>query len=628
MENISNSEPEINLSSNNKSNFINFKNKKVKIIIISIILFSILISFILFLIQKTKLSKTELNQNSKINSNSNYNSNPNINSNPIISSHSDISTTSDNQIKSGWLKYRNDVLGIEFNYPESWGEILLSPNRNITHLNSINKDFLESKDNDYRYMVKIQFSKNSYVNFNFINNQYLGEKYPNGYAYQYGPMDNFEILKKTQDICQYRFDFKNTVNGRNVSFIESDNKCKDNIKTTLFFENPDAKNSNNEKYFNYQIKQYFYKKLNNGYFDNLLISNFLASYQGSESNLNFDQIISKNSQKISYELSTSNFKKFVDSIKIFNPPAIKLLTSPQNSNSQDPNIKTIYQYYFYLANQKLSEAYDMYSNKNISFKEFNNWYNQVFYTNVYNIKLISQNKYQFNVDIYEENQSVSKYLVVMEVNNNKINTLSSEERFNDEVKFGEYSAYVRRRLGKNEVVLVKNGIQKVIDSGNVSWKTSEELGNLKDFTDLRFSPKGTYLIYYSIGWEWGSPNFYDVTKNHGINIDLSYADIILTDDEKYLFSCTSAGIGSGVSAIIYSGPDFSIKKDFQNTINNLTFDPIIRSYNVPPNFEPFPVEAKCSYSPEKSEFIITITNSDEQQRTIEYNLNTNQETIK
>ena len=37
---------------------------------------------------------------------------------------------------------------------------------------------------------------------------------------------------------------------------------KNNIKTTLFFENPDTENSRDEKYFNYQIKQYFYKNIN------------------------------------------------------------------------------------------------------------------------------------------------------------------------------------------------------------------------------------------------------------------------------------------------------------------------------------------------------------------------------
>jgi hypothetical protein len=208
-------------------------------------------------------------------------------------------------------------------------------------------------------VVEIKFLKNDYINFDFINNQYPGHTYPNSDAHQYGPIDNFEILKKSQDICQYHFNFKNKINGRNVIFIERDNKCKNNIKTTLFFENPDTKNSRDEKYFNYQIKQYFYKKLNNGYFDNLLISNLLTSYQGPESDLNFNQVISRNEQKTPYELSVSNFKKFVESINTFNPPARISLISPQKSDNQDQNINTIYQYYYYLANQKLLDAYDI-----------------------------------------------------------------------------------------------------------------------------------------------------------------------------------------------------------------------------------------------------------------------------
>lgn len=572
MENISTREIETNSPSDNKINLINFKNKKIKIIIFLIILFSILISSILFLIQKSKSTKSV----------------PNSNSNSVVNYNQNVSPTGGNdQVEAGWIKYQNDVLGIEFIYPESWGEVSTSPSRNITHLSSINKDFLDSENNDYRYMVKLTFSNQYSISFDFINNLFPG-------SYELD-VNSFQKLLKTGDICQYQI---NTENSHGYS--EKYNNCKDNVKNTLIFYD------SSKDYYNYSIKQFFYKKLNNNYFDNLLIKNSVASYQSNESNLNFDQVLQKDKYQKAGEKLMSDFEKTVNSIKVFSPPSPTQIVFQEN---EDGNINTIRKYYYLLATQKLSEAYNMYANKNISFEKFNDWYNQVFYTNVYNIKSINSNKYQFNVDIYEENEPISKYLVLMEVSNNKINTLYSEEILSDEVKFGEYSAYIRLKSGKNEVVLAKNGIQKVIDSGDNDWEN--KMSTTMFFDDPKFSPKGTYLIYYTVGWEWGSSIFYDIAKNKKIDIDLSYADIFLTDDEKYLLSCTSAGIGSGVSAIIYSTPNFNVKKDFKSIIETFAS----------------PMQSKCSYSKEKSEFTIIITDDNNQQKTIKYNPYTNQETI-
>jgi len=517
----------------------------------------------------------------------------------------------DIKANSGWKIYRNDVLGIEFQYPEKWGNLTLAPSENITDLKTINKDFLNLEDNNLlRYMVEIRFSQNPYITFNFINDKYPGYKYPNGFAAKYGPIDNFQKLITTKNICDYHFSFKNDVDGRNVTYLESDNKCEDNIKTTLFFENPDATNQSGDKYFNYQIKQYFYKKLNNGYFDNLLISNDLVSYQGSEIDLDSSQVINKGKTEIPYDLSSSNFKEFVESIKTFTPPIPTPITFSQNSN-QDPNIITIYQYYFYLATQKLNDAYEMYLNKNISFDTFTQWYGQVFNTNVYNIQKTGTNIYTFNVDLLESNKSTTKYKVVMEVNNSKINTLSSEQIISDEVKFGNYTAYTRIKSNKNEVVLVKDGKEKVIESADNDYQNKIE--TTMSFYNPKFSPLGNYLIYDSSGWEWGSPTIYDIIKGQKIKIDLSYANIIFTRDEKNLISCTSDGIGSGVSAMIYSLPTFSLKKDFKNSIDNLGISGVM--------------SANCSYTPEKSEISIIISDGEKQQKTIKYNLDNGQESV-
>lgn len=194
---------------------------------------------------------------------------------------------------------------------------------------------------------------------------------------------------------------------------------------------------------------------------------------------------------------------------------------------------------------------------------------------------------------------------------NKIAESSKEQIISKEVKFGEYIAYIRNKNDKNEVVLIRNGQESIIDSGDNDWKN--KYMTTRTFSDPTFSPMGTYLIYSTSGWEWSSPTLYEINKEKKVNIDLSYADIFFTKDEKYLISCTSAGIGSGVSAIIYAIPSFSIKKDFKDIINN----PSTISLD----------EADCSYSSEKSEVKIVLSYGNEQIKTIKYNLISNQEIV-
>lgn len=509
------------------------------------------------------------------------------------------------QVKSGWKKYRNEILGIEFIYPEKWGEISLSPSNNITDLKTINQDFLDT-DDDFRYMVKLKFRENYEISVDFINNEYPGEKYPNGLAYKYGPMDNFSKLIDTQDICRYHFSFSNVIDGSNVTYLEKHNKCKDGIKTTLFLNDPGALKSFNGRYYTYRIEQYFYKRLNNNYFNNLLIKNHIASYQGGESDLDFNQIFAKD--KDGNTSTILDFQEFVSSVKVFSPPIPTTISFQENKN-EDLGVTTIRKYYYLLATQKLSEAFNMHQSPNFSFVDFTNWYRQVFNAKVYNIKSNSSYIYKFNVDLSERNKPISKYLITVKINGDKINTLSSEQILSDEIKFGDYIAYTRLRSNKNEIVLIKNGVEKVLNGGDNDFLNKTETS--VSFDNPKFSPQGGYLIYNTSAWEWSSPTLYDLTKQQEVEIDLSYADdIFFSQDEKYLLSCTSAGIASGVSAIVYSAPDFIVKKDFKNIIENLTFEPNI---------------AECSYSPEKSEYTIIVTNNYGQQKTIRYNLVTEKE---
>jgi hypothetical protein len=516
----------------------------------------------------------------------------------------------DTKTNPGWKIYRNDVLGIEFQYPQKWGNLTILPVENITDLKTVNKDFLNLEENDLRYMVKISFSENPHITFSFINNQFPGYKYPNGFALKYGPMDNFKKLITNKNICDYHFNFKNNVDGRNVSFLESDNKCENNIKTTLFFENPGAVNQLGDKYFNYQIKQFVYKHLENNFFDNLLIESFITSYQGPESSLTFDQVIAKKSNGETFEVLNSDLKQLTDSIKIFSPPVPTPIVFKENPQ-EDKNMTTIRQYYYYLATQKLSDAYAMYQKKNISFNNFTQWYSQVTNTNVYNIQKTGTNLYTFNVDLSESNNPITKYKVVMEVNNNKINTLSSEQITNNQIKINNLTAFTRLKSGKNEIVLTKDGQEIILDSGDNDWEN--HIRTSASFSSLSFSPQGNYLFFVKGGWEIAIASIYDI-KNQKMftfpkDVETCSADVKFSSDEKYIFVSSEPGICSANQAKIINLSTGLLVHDFFKDINR----------DQSTGFEKFSLEYL------KDQNIVDFkysTNTDQILKTEKFNLNT------
>lgn len=460
-----------------------------------------------------------------------------------------------NYIKAGWKHYINDTLGIEFQYPQQWGEVKLGPTENITNLQTVNKDFLEDEDNDYRYMVEIGFSQNDDINLHFINNYFQGSKYPNGYAYLYGPANNFIQLKNTGNICDYHLLFDHRPQYPDI-VEEQYNVCENHVKTTL------TKDSHFDSgYHNYKVSQFYFKKINNGFFDNLLIENYITSTGDENGNLIYEDLINKNNSQNNHQQNMTLFKEFVKTIGVFTPPRPTPITFSVKSG-EDSNIATIRQYYFYLATQKLEAAYAMYQNQNISFIEFTSWYDQVFNTKIGNIKQINLNTYEFDVDILEQNQPVSKYRVIMEVKNGKINTLSSEQITSDEVKFNNLTAYTRTKLHKNEVVLFKNGQEIVIDSADNDFE--KKMGTTAFFSDPKFSSFGNYLTY-SVGvWEAGYSKIYDIKNNKFINDPEGFTSSLyqISANEKSLVNCGFSRFDGTERAMIYSFPDLSPQYDF------------------------------------------------------------------
>lgn len=457
---------------------------------------------------------------------------------------------------SNLVHFRNEILGLEFDYPKDWGEISMSPSNNITNLANVNEEFLDGNDqNDNKYMVTLSFSKYSSTEIKLINDSYPGTFYPSGGAYVYGPMDNFKKLIKSKNICDYEINFYKGV----YYAYEIYNSCNKGIKESVIIEG-----QNNYNYEDYHLKRWGYKRLKNGYFDNMVLLSNVAFVQSN----NLSQKMTMEEIKLKDEIDENKFQEdlkdlilLMSSVKTFQPPKPTMIIF-ENFLNEDPNITIIRKYYHYLAIKELSMAYEMHQNINISFDEFMKWYGQVFKTTVYNVKQTKLNTYKIDVDLHEDNQVPKKYRVVMEVNNNKINTLSSEQIISEEIKFGNLLAYSRLKSDHNEMVLIDNNKEIVIERADNDFLN--KIGTTARFYNPRFSPLGNYLLYDTGWWEGMYSNIYDI-KNQKILIDPNRHTAYIyeiSNNEKFLVNCGESDFDGTLRASIYSFPDLNLKYDF------------------------------------------------------------------
>ena len=454
------------------------------------------------------------------------------------------------------VHFRNEILGLEFDYPEDWGEIITSPIENVTNLAKINQGSPdEDNQNEDSHIITLIFSRNTDTKIQLINDSYPGTFYPNGGAYIYGPMDNFKKLIKSNNICDYKINFNKGI----YYAYEIYNLCKKGIKESVIIEGQN--NSNNE---NYHLKRWGYKRLKNGYFDNMVLLNNVAFAQSNK----LSQKMTVEEIKLKNEIDETKFQEdlkdlilLMSSVRTFQPSKPTTIIF-ENILNEDPNITIIRKYYHYLAVKELPMAYDMHQNIKISFDEFTKWYGQIFNSTVYNVKQTKLNTYNFDVDLDENNQVPKKYRIVMEVNNNKINTLSSEQIISKEIRFEKLLAYSRLKSDHNEMVLVDNDKETVVERADNDF--INKIGTTARFYNPRFSPLGNYLLYDTGWWEGMYSNIYDIKNKKNLidpNRDSAYIYEI-SSNEEFLVNCGDSDFDGTLRASIYSFPDFNIKYDF------------------------------------------------------------------
>jgi hypothetical protein len=462
------------------------------------------------------------------------------------------------EVPAGWKLYKHDVLGIEFIYPDAWGKPHTNPT-NITNLQGIEGDF-EKQNTAYYNNVSISFENNNIIQLIVFDDKFSGISSPYG-----DPMDNVSDLKKTGNICDYKLGYSNA-NGDTIREIA--NTCQQGVKAILtegkqVFDFGDNKN---KPVYSYAFKDFGYHTLSNGYFNQVLveadfgaiiqIKNKISSieefYNNSERRGAQDKVLTKDE----IENQKNQFTKLVNSIQSFTP-STKSSIDFETITGEDPNITAIRKYYWLVSTGKLQDAYAMYASNKTSFDTFQKWYGDVFFAKPSDFKKIADNQYEFSVQYQERNANPTQYDVVMNVIDNKIETKSSKEILAEPSRFGNMQASAIKRNNKNYVVLEKDGSETIIDQAVAEYdKDYKNIGDVRFFSDVKFSPKGNFVTYNVGGWEWGGTSVYDIAKKKIVFTQGAAREITFSDDEKNVFTCAASAFDGTFDGLVFASNNF------------------------------------------------------------------------
>ncbi|EKE21132.1 MAG: hypothetical protein ACD_7C00347G0004 [uncultured bacterium] len=516
--------------------------------------------------------------------------------------------------KENWQKYENDVLGLTFCYPKNWGEVAIEPIENLTLLEGAMDEYSKDENNAYANSLFIKFKSNqnevalnddNNIEIRIFNNNYKGEYYPNSFAYEKGPIDNIAELKSNNNICDYRLNFTELwqEQGKMTEFWD---ECTDGVKTRII---------NHEEYFNknlysYELESLAYLKLQNNFFDNILVKRKYLNIRQTEKKINsFEEIFeaknypsnADNSEIISQEKfneEKEDFFEFVRSIQSYGPIVLEKKDFEQ-SDGEDSKVTAIRKYYWMLESQNLEEAYKMQNRTNIPLNEFKSDYAKTFKASARDFKKINDNTFKFFVDYQEHNKPKTIHRITARVlNDGKIEIITTEEITFEMVKFGDYTAYAKKQNNKSFIVLEQYGVETIIDEGIATYNQDHlNLMEVKFFGDIKFSNSGKYLIYRMSGWEWSKNYIYDLENTKQI-FEFDSGTSGFSKDEQSFFVCNSSGMSTSASGIIFTAPNFKKKFELFNSTNSNIAD-VECSYDEGKDELTFVYAKGCEQSNEK-----------------------------
>lgn len=493
------------------------------------------------------------------------------------SSRNSINETMDNietsasqlNCQKDWKEYRQDAFGIEFCYPSSWGKASTEYMTNITRLSTLKED-AEKLNVYYNNSVDLKFENNEDINIRIFNDQNSGKSgrgidEPSVY-YESGMTSDVVNLRNTGNICDYNVNYSYRYNPEMTPDLLNTihSSCSNGVKTLLTKENQFFEWDNIGRLYTYDLRFLSFKKLINGYFDNVIVSaEFDRVGLVRENFSNIDEFFTESKTKITKDIIQSKtreqlnqkrveFQNFVSGIKVFKPAT---LTQPIFSqiSGEDSSVTTIRKYYWLIASGQLDQAYAMHSQKPADFTKYREWYEDALKANPRDFKKIGGNSYEFYVDYQEHNNVATIYHVKMQVANGQLKTLSSEEITSEIVSSGPYTAFVKSIGDQNYMVLTENGSEIIIDKAGNDFE-KQDIGQVKIFHNPEFSPGGRYLKYVAGGWEWSGVFIYDVIKKRQVANMGGMEKFGFTEGDTHVYGCMSPGMGDG-TGVVFSLPD-------------------------------------------------------------------------
>lgn len=211
-------------------------------------------------------------------------------------------------------------------------------------------------------------------------------------------------------------------------------------------------------------------------------------------------------------------------------------------------------YYQRLVNGDLQEAYDMKKYKTMDFSVFKGWYTNLKSTKFLDFIEVAPNQYDFIVELDYNDGSKETYRVLMQVEGNLLNTISS-------VTTNESPA-LRFVYGEDGDVttlfLAQNGNKTTIDTAKAS--------KYEKFNNVEITSGGDYLLYFKTGIEWNYGKIYDIKQNKVVHEITEPGIYGFTSDWKHFYNCSATGMASG-DVSVYSVPSFELEKDLAQSEN-------------------------------------------------------------
>jgi hypothetical protein len=316
--------------------------------------------------------------------------------------------------------------------------------------------------------------------------------------------------------------------------------------------------------------------------------------------------------------------------------------APVEEFQEDPNLNAdvnlIRKFYYLLENNKIEEAFKLQMDKN--YLGFENKYQDLEYLKPDNFKEIKLNyneitkidpnldpngaNYEFTLSYKKPNQEEEKYRIkaaIIDFNGQqKIKIISQEKYLIEPITFSNpntnsnftqnLKAYAVNRNGKNYMLLERYGKEIIVDQAQDDFENEKEETLFYD--EAFFSPNGNYLLFKGNAREISLLEIYSILQQRIVISENNYGDYGFSSDEKYFYSCQSAGFGPQKGLIYnlsWGRPIFDLYRDAKQKV------PQIDEY----------LNINCSYNQTTQEVIFSLTKqaNDPEKQEVVYSLTSN-----